>query len=93
MQHGAGLPAGQAHQVGLPAAFGQPLVGEGVAQLVRVQAGQTSLLAAASQHLHQAPSGQPALRPKPQPGQRGVLVARPGTQVAVQGGTGLVAER
>jgi Rhodopirellula transposase DDE domain len=36
LQHGARLPAGQAHQVGLPAAFGQPLVGEGVAQLVRV---------------------------------------------------------
>jgi hypothetical protein len=43
-------------------------VGEGVAQLVRVQARQSGLLAAASQHLHQAPSGQPALEPKPQPG-------------------------
>ena len=93
LQHGAGLPAGQAHQVGLPAAFGQPLVREGVAQLVWVQAGQASLLAAASQHLHQAPSGQPAVQPKPQPGQRGVLVASPGAKVAVQGGAGLVAER
>ena len=65
LQHRTGLPAGQAHQVGLPAAFGQPLVREGVAQLVWVQAGQTSLLAAASQHLHQAPSGQPALQPQP----------------------------
>jgi hypothetical protein len=71
----ARLPAGQAHEVGLPAAFGQPLVGEGVAQLVRVQAGQASLLTTASQHLHQALSGQPALQPQPQLGQRGILVA------------------
>jgi hypothetical protein len=93
LQHRAGLPAGQAHQVGLPAAFGQPLVRGGVAQLVGVQAGQTSLLAAAPQHLHQAPSGQPALQPQPQPGQRGILVTRPGAKVAVQGGAGLVAKR
>jgi hypothetical protein len=48
LQHGARLPPGQTHQVGLPAAFGQPLVREGVAQLVRVQARQSGLLAAAS---------------------------------------------
>ena len=36
LQHGARLPAGQAHQVGLPATLGQPLVGEGVPQLVPV---------------------------------------------------------
>ena len=65
LQHGARLPTGQAHQVGLPAAFSQPLVREGVAQLVRMQTRQTGLLAAAPQHLHQAPSGQPALQPKP----------------------------
>jgi hypothetical protein len=65
LQHRTGLPARQAHQVGLPAALGQPLVREGVAQLVGVQAGQASLLAAASQHLHQAPSGQPAPQPQP----------------------------
>jgi hypothetical protein len=63
-----------------------------VAQLVRVQAGQSSLLAAAPQHLHQAPSGQPALQPKPQPGERGVLVASPGAKVAVQA-AGLLAKR
>jgi hypothetical protein len=68
LQHRAGLPAGQAHQVGLPTALGQPLMGEGVPQLVGVQARQASLLTAAPQHLHQAPSGQPALQPKPQPG-------------------------
>jgi hypothetical protein len=68
LQHRTGLPAGQAHQVGLPAAFGQPLMGEGVAQLVGVQPRKSGLFAAASQHLHQAPPGQPALQPKPQPG-------------------------
>jgi hypothetical protein len=34
VQHRAGAPAGQAHQVGLAAALGEPLVGEGVAELV-----------------------------------------------------------
>jgi hypothetical protein len=39
LKHRAGLPAGQAHQVRLATALGEPLVGERVAELVRVQAG------------------------------------------------------
>jgi hypothetical protein len=31
VQHGPGAPAGQAHQIGLAAALGEPLVGERVA--------------------------------------------------------------
>ena len=36
-------PPGQAHQIHLGAALGKPLVGEGVAELVGVQAGQPGL--------------------------------------------------
>jgi hypothetical protein len=39
-QHGAGLPAGKAHQVGFVATLGQPQVGEGVAELVRMESSQ-----------------------------------------------------
>jgi hypothetical protein len=85
-------PAGRIRSV-FPPPSASHWWGEAVAQLVGVQAGQASLLAAASQHLHQAPPGQPALRPQPQPGEGGVLVARSGAQVAVQGGPGRVAER
>ena len=51
LQHRPGLPAGQAHQVGLAAALSKPLVGEGVAELVRVQPGQAGTGPAAAKHL------------------------------------------
>jgi hypothetical protein len=38
LQHLTRLPAGQAHQVGLAAAVGQPLMGEGVPELVGMPA-------------------------------------------------------
>lgn len=34
LQHGAGLPTSESHEVGLAAALGQPLVSEGVAKLM-----------------------------------------------------------
>jgi hypothetical protein len=48
LQHRAGLPAGQAHQVGLSPVLGEPLMREGVAELMRVQVRQAGLAAAAS---------------------------------------------
>jgi hypothetical protein len=53
-------PPGQAHQVHLGAALGKPLVGEGVAELVGMQAGQLGLSASAFEHADQAPRGEPA---------------------------------
>jgi hypothetical protein len=44
--HGAGLPAGDAHEINLSATLGEPLVGEGVPELVRVQSRETRLGAA-----------------------------------------------
>ena len=75
LKHRAGLPARQTHQVRLAASPGEPLVGEGVAELVRVEAGQVSLPATAIEHLHQAPLGQPALVAQPSPLQGNILVA------------------
>jgi hypothetical protein len=53
-------PPGQAHQVHLGATLGKPLVGEGVAELVGVQAGQPGLPASTFEHADQAPRGEPA---------------------------------
>ena len=39
LEHRAGLPAGQAHQVRLTTALGEPLMSERVAELVWVQSG------------------------------------------------------
>jgi hypothetical protein len=53
VDHLAGLPAGQAHQVAFVAAGGQPRVGEGVAELMRVQAGEPDAGAAVGDDLEQ----------------------------------------
>jgi hypothetical protein len=47
LEHRPRLPPGDLHQVGLSAILDQPLVGEGVPELVRVQARETRLGAAA----------------------------------------------
>jgi hypothetical protein len=51
-------PPGQAQQIQFGAALGEPLVGEGVAELVGVQAGQPGLPTAAFEHADQAPGGE-----------------------------------
>ena len=58
-KHLAGLPAGQPHQIGFAATLGEPGMGEGVAELVRVQVGKAGLGAAAAKDLPDAvrPSG------------------------------------
>jgi hypothetical protein len=40
VRHGAGAPAGHAYEVGLAAALGEPLMGEGVAKLVGCSPGR-----------------------------------------------------
>ena len=54
-EHRPGPPAGQAHEVRLAAALGEPGVGEGVAELVRVQVGEAGL----------GPAGVQQVRPRP----------------------------
>src|SRR6266566_9288764 len=54
LQHDAGLPAGDAHEVDLTAALGEPRVREGVPELVRTQPIDPRLLAAAANHLVEA---------------------------------------
>jgi hypothetical protein len=63
LEHRAGLPAGQPHEIGLSPALSEALVGKGVAKLMWMEFGQAGLMAAAPQHLHEAPGGQPALEP------------------------------
>jgi hypothetical protein len=50
LEHGAGLPPGDTHQIRLGATLGQPLVGERVAELVRVE--RWHLRTPAGQHHH-----------------------------------------
>jgi hypothetical protein len=77
----------------LAAAIGQPLMGKGVAKLVRMQIRKADLPTPAPQHLHDAPRGQPALETKPQPRQRRVLVPAADPEVAIQRLGGPAAER
>src|SRR6266700_574886 len=65
-QHLRGMPAGEAHEVGLVAALGAPAVGEGVAEHVRMQALDAGLLATAPDDLRDTASGQRALLADPQ---------------------------
>lgn len=64
---------------------------EGVAEQVRMQIREADLPAAAPQHEHDAPRGQPALEPEPQ--QRRVLVPGADAQVAIKRLSGPAAER
>ena len=54
LQHDPGAPAGDPHQVGLVAALGEPGMGEGVAEPMRVEVGDAGLLAAARAALGEA---------------------------------------
>ena len=84
LQHRAGPPAGQPHEIGLSPALSEPLVGDSVAKLMWMEVGQAGLMAAAPQHLHGAPGGQLALEPQPQPWQGRVLVPSSDAEVAIQ---------
>src|SRR6266487_2476170 len=83
LKHGAGLPAGDPHEVGLATTPGEPLVRE-VSELMRVAPWEARLRAATAQQIHQPPSSEAALLPEAEPRQSGVLVGGAGAQVAVQ---------
>jgi hypothetical protein len=75
----------------IPTALGKPGVRERVAQLMRMEPRQASLLTPAPHELLDAPGGQPAALAKPQPGKVSVLVPGADAQVAVQRHGGLAA--
>jgi hypothetical protein len=64
-----------------------------MAQLVRMEAWEADLVAAAAQHHAQTRVGQAAVLTQPEPWQVGVLVAGAGPQIAVEGLAGAAAER
>jgi hypothetical protein len=68
-------------------------VGEGVAELVRVQPRHAGLFAAPTHELLDALGGQAAALAQPEPGKVGILVPVPDAQVAVQRHGGLAAVR
>jgi hypothetical protein len=78
LQHRAGLPASQPHEVRLATAFREPLMGEGMPQPMRVQVRQTGLVATSLQHLRQPRGRQPALLAQPQPLKVGLRVTGAG---------------
>jgi len=95
VHHRPALPAGDPHQVTLVAPLGQPRVGKGVAEHVRVQLGDARLGAPAAHHLADAVHGHRLAVVGAQP-QRWVgrqLVASPHAEVPVQRRGGLGAER
>jgi hypothetical protein len=85
--------AGEAHEVGLGAALGKPLVGEGVAEHVGVQALDPGLEAAAADDLRDPATGKGAPLAEPQRLQARAGVAGADPEVAVESLAGLVAER
>ena len=74
LEHRAGPPTGQAHQIGLASAFPKPRVRKGVAEQVRVEAFNAGLAASATEELRDARGGDAALLADPEPFQVGVRV-------------------
>jgi hypothetical protein len=93
LKHDAGLPAGDPHKVALGTTLGEPLMSEGMAQLVGVQSREARSGATTAQHHHQPLISESALLPQPQPRQGGMLVADASAQVAVQRLAGPAAKR
>src|SRR6266498_1595723 len=93
LQHDAGLPAGDAHEVDLTAALGEPRVREGVPELVRTQPIDPRLLAAAANQLVEAELRQRALLAEPEVFGRGVRVLGADAKVAVERDRRLPPER
>jgi hypothetical protein len=74
LEHLAGPPTGDPHEVGLVAAHAQPLVGEGVAELVGMQVRNAGLLPATLEQVADAVLGERAALAEPQRLQVGELV-------------------
>ena len=88
-QHRAGLPAGKTHQVGLVATLRQPQVGEGVAELVRMESLQPGLAAPPADDLSDAGLGDAPELANPQPLQVSMRMAGADAEIAVKGLGGL----
>jgi hypothetical protein len=84
VHHGTGLPAGQAHEVTLGTAGGQPRGRERVPKLVRMQPRQADRGAPLRDDLEHTRGGHGAVAADPQVRQRRVRVAGPHAQVAVE---------
>src|SRR6266704_6281908 len=92
-EHRLGAPAGEAHEVGSLAAGGAPQVGEGVAELVRMETFDAGLEAAAANDLRDAGVGDRTLGTDPE-GRRCLLpVAGSRPHVSVERLSGLATER
>jgi hypothetical protein len=87
------LPAGKPHQVSLTTALGEPFVGEGMAELVGVEAREARLRASAAKDLADPVGSKWSGSAQPRPRECRVLMACTGAQVSVKGNGGLAAER
>jgi hypothetical protein len=78
LEHRAGPPTGQAHQIGLASTFSKPQVRKGMAEQVHVEAIDAGLAASATEELRDARGGDAALLADPEPFQVGVRMPGPG---------------
>ena len=92
-EHRACLPAGEAHQVTLRTAAGQPVMRERVPKLVGVKLGKADLVAPVLDHLVDAARRESTLLAKPQPGIGRVRMRGTGTDVPVNVACGLGPDR
>jgi site-specific recombinase XerD len=93
VDHGAGLPSGNQHQLVLVAALGQPARGEGVPKLVRVHFRQPRRSGAVVDDLIDPRGGHGPVAADPEVGQMGEPMLLPSPQVAVERLGGLAADR
>src|SRR5688500_119293 len=84
LDHRAGLPAGERHQIRLRAARGEVVVGERVPEGVGVQVGEPGFRGSTPQHLLDAALCHPAVSPEPKVWALGVRVLTPNAEVAIQ---------
>ena len=89
-EHLRGAPTGDALEVAFVAAGGQPLVGEAVAEHMRVEVADAGLAGAASEHLDDPRIGERALAAEPPCSRSALLMSRPLAPVTVERFSGLV---
>ena len=85
IEHRPAAPSCHAHKVAFEPALSQPFVGERVPELVNVEPLETCYRCSPLEGLHDTPSLQPALLAEPKPLTLGITVARPSTEVAIEG--------
>jgi hypothetical protein len=82
-EHGARLPAGEAHQIALRAAAGQPIMRERVPELMRMKIGKADLGTSVLDHLVDAARRDSALLAEPAPRVGSVRMSRAGADIPV----------